>query len=83
MTAGADDTRAIVAEGDVPKVEPTRRHFAALIAGLKTAEECARVVERERDALAARVEELERRVAEPCAECGHIDWREESSDAGA
>lgn len=47
----------------------------------------ARKVEAERDAALARVKELEdERVAmigaigEPCAECGHIDWRADPNE---
>lgn len=46
-----------VPEGDKPKVEATRRYFAAIFAGCRTAEECARELQRDHDALAARVQE--------------------------
>jgi hypothetical protein len=60
------DPRYIEVEGDKPLVEDTRHYFAALRAGLKTAEECSFEAENEignlraeRDRLRKQVERLE------------------------
>lgn len=58
----------IEAEGDKPKVEKTRHHFAALIAGLKTSQEYAADIFHEYHALAARLEAAERDLADARAE---------------
>ena len=55
----ADRPERIVVEGDEPKVGPTRHHFTAVIAGLKTAEEYTRQIEHENAAMVSELVDLQ------------------------
>ena len=65
----------IEAEGDKPKVEKTRHHFAALIAGLRTSQEYAIDIEREMRYLSDRLKKVELDLADARSGLRYIEQR--------